>query len=353
MILLVFLCGFLSLFLCGLISPAQGQECHHNHDVSVSVFMPRTGTYRIGKLSKSNQQSSSSDVDVVFQLESGTTKVLSVQQSRIDTTTTRSCSPPKAENDIRSLPLPIIQGAIATDHNGKFSIIRHALTIPELEKANAYFASPTFQASLTTAHSTVDVHNSNQIRTTRLTSMTCSVREDDGSPNFPEFLREKLTRLILDVDKAARWTTVLKKDTDDIFNLNRYELWYNEYAITDRGSSSTKAKWDSKNQANTIIDYDRSDQYKGWHSDEHEDWVDYEAAPPRALTMVVHLEDRSMYEGGKFWVAVNNQTKAIPFESGDAVVFPSDKLWHKVESVKSGIRRTIAIWVTFDPKYIV
>ena len=79
--------------------------------------------------------------------------------------------------------------------------------------------------------------------------------------------------------------------------------------------------------------------------------MDWTEAPPRALSMVVHLDSSKVdYTGGEFWVAATGTTSVVPFHSGDVVVFPADQLWHKVDKIKQGVRRTISFWISYDAK---
>ena len=91
--------------------------------------------------------------------------------------------------------------------------------------------------------------------------------------------------------------------------------------------------------------------YAGWHTDQDErhDWTE---APPRALSLVIHLDNATNYQNGQFSVAADGETAHVQFQQNDAIIFPADQLWHKVDKVTQGIRRTISFWISHDPKYV-
>ena len=100
-------------------------------------------------------------------------------------------------------------------------------------------------------------------------------------------------------------------------------------------------------------------QYSEYHSDDdgHYNWhqdlsfgnVTYES---RKLSLVLLLNDPNTdFSGGEFQIHFgnNNMKSTITFDRGSVVLFPSF-LNHRVAPVKSGIRKSITLWVT-GPKF--
>eukprot|EP00913_Durusdinium_trenchii_P031177 g29193.t1 len=69
----------------------------------------------------------------------------------------------------------------------------------------------------------------------------------------------------------------------------------------------------------------------------------------RQMTVVLMLSKQSEYTGGSFQAKVKGPsgkkvTRAISFDAGDALIFPSKRLMHRVSVVKTGLRKTLVFW---------
>jgi len=92
--------------------------------------------------------------------------------------------------------------------------------------------------------------------------------------------------------------------------------------------------------------YGPGQHFHAWHQDAFEKGHDPEDA--RQITVVLMLSRRSDYTGGNFQAKVKVKdrkvTRCVPLDLGDALVFPSKKLMHRVSVVKSGLRKTLVFW---------
>jgi hypothetical protein len=285
--------------------------------------MPRTGKFMKGVLIRSHEKG----VDVAFNKSSGERIILkSLERSRLSTST--KCPSMRGENQFATTKLLLLPAPFhdskATHHNSHYTMVENVLTADQMKDALDYFTSTGFQSYLISAQSSMGLAKS--IRKTALTAMVCSSEESirDRLPLFPAWLRTRLMRLVLHVDKQSSWKTILREDKDEVMD-QRLEVWYNEYRI--------------------------GDHYAGWHTDQDErhDWTE---APPRALSLVIHLDNATNYQNGQFSVAADGETAHVQFQQNDAIIFPADQLWHKVDKVTQGIRRTISFWISHDPKYV-
>ena len=76
------------------------------------------------------------------------------------------------------------------------------------------------------------------------------------------------------------------------------------------------------------------------HYDYH---TDHMKENPRVLTILVGLNSADEYDGGELFV--QNHTKGVKLDLGDAVVFPSNFMYpHKVAPVTKGVRKVLIIW---------
>ena len=95
--------------------------------------------------------------------------------------------------------------------------------------------------------------------------------------------------------------------------------------------------------------YNEGDHYD-WHIDTHS--KPYKNDMIRKLSFTLCLNDE--YEGGNFyiWDADPRKkeiiTKTIKLKKGEMLVFPSH-LWHKVDKVIKGIRKSLVGWVVGTP----
>ncbi|CAE7360517.1 unnamed protein product [Symbiodinium natans] len=86
--------------------------------------------------------------------------------------------------------------------------------------------------------------------------------------------------------------------------------------------------------------YRESQHFQAWHQDAFEKGNDPEDA--RQFTVVLMLSHASNYTGGRFQAKVAKSatkrkvTQCIPLDAGDALVFPSKRLMHRVTVVKRG-----------------
>lgn len=93
----------------------------------------------------------------------------------------------------------------------------------------------------------------------------------------------------------------------------------------------------------------RGDQ--GGRFDAHTDtFFDDQIRPAvvRKLSMSVLLSDRADFEGGDFIISDGIRMVPVALERGDAIIFPSH-LYHGVEPVTAGIRRSLVLWVWGPP----
>eukprot|EP00929_Paragymnodinium_shiwhaense_P055908 TRINITY_DN27989_c0_g1_i1.p1 TRINITY_DN27989_c0_g1~~TRINITY_DN27989_c0_g1_i1.p1 ORF type:complete len:268 (-),score=51.77 TRINITY_DN27989_c0_g1_i1:191-994(-) len=98
----------------------------------------------------------------------------------------------------------------------------------------------------------------------------------------------------------------------------------------------------------------RPGQFFGWHQDAFEDGSDLEDA--RQLSVVIMLTPASDYTGGEFVMKIKSPsgnpkrkvTRKRKLDAGEMILFPAKTLPHRVEAVKTGIRKTLTTWVN-DP----
>lgn len=103
--------------------------------------------------------------------------------------------------------------------------------------------------------------------------------------------------------------------------------------------------------------YEKGEHYKQWHLDgKPNDLRDGETEDFRALSVVVLL--RPAEDGGVFETYAGTGMKAfekkkvvtVPLLAGDAIVFPSQRLWHRVTAVEQGTRSSLVLWAQHIPK---
>lgn len=89
----------------------------------------------------------------------------------------------------------------------------------------------------------------------------------------------------------------------------------------------------------TVYNENNSGHYN-WH-------IDLTAAekPPRKLSLVLQLSDKSEYEGGELQTFVAPTKSTVDKKKGLIVAFPSWVL-HRVTPVTKGTRKTLVIWTT-------
>ncbi|CAK9114603.1 unnamed protein product [Durusdinium trenchii] len=93
--------------------------------------------------------------------------------------------------------------------------------------------------------------------------------------------------------------------------------------------------------------YGPGQHFNAWHQDAFVKGNDPEDA--RQMTVVLMLSKQSEYTGGSFQAKVKGPsgkkvTRAISFDAGDALIFPSKRLMHRVSVVKTGLRKTLVFW---------
>jgi len=103
------------------------------------------------------------------------------------------------------------------------------------------------------------------------------------------------------------------------------------------------------------------EQFYTWHADQRRKPYDADSRWPgqtRKISMSVHLSDARDYEGGEF-VIEDIQTPPDDLDKrlkplheartrGSAIIFPSH-LYHRVNPVTSGIRRSLVTWFLGPP----
>jgi len=100
--------------------------------------------------------------------------------------------------------------------------------------------------------------------------------------------------------------------------------------------------------------YGPGKHFIAWHCDSYDGGHDFEDG--RMLTVIIMLTDRKAYTGGALEVKQEVPGKRklsvrrVSLDAGDAVIFPARKLWHRVNRVKSGTRKTLVSWV-YDKRW--
>lgn len=91
--------------------------------------------------------------------------------------------------------------------------------------------------------------------------------------------------------------------------------------------------------------YEKGCHYAAWHTDG--DVEETVPADRRCLSVVILLSDPDDFEGGAFEVQRGDSTRGrrVPLARGEAITFPSKTLIHRVSPVRSGIRRSLVLWV--------
>jgi len=97
--------------------------------------------------------------------------------------------------------------------------------------------------------------------------------------------------------------------------------------------------------------YGPNQHFKAWHQDAYAEGHDMEDA--RQITIVAMISEKRNFTGGEFQVKVlapsgKKVIRSVPLDAGDAVVFPAKRLVHRVQAVKTGIRKTLVFWAN-DP----
>ena len=114
------------------------------------------------------------------------------------------------------------------------------------------------------------------------------------------------------------------------------------------------------NKQHWNYDLDGSDEIQyGIYSDGgYYDWhVDHEKKTPningkflaRKLSTTIWLNDPDEYEGGEFDIETKGPHMDLRYETlklskGSIVIFPSNKVWHRVRPVTSGERKSLVGW---------
>ena len=86
-----------------------------------------------------------------------------------------------------------------------------------------------------------------------------------------------------------------------------------------------------------------------WHVDEsRENEVNCKIIR-RKLSMTIWLNDPDEYEGGEFDIETKSPLEEIRYDTlklskGSIVIFPSNKVWHRVRPVTSGERKSLVGW---------
>ena len=82
------------------------------------------------------------------------------------------------------------------------------------------------------------------------------------------------------------------------------------------------------------------------------------------MSIILMISDSSSYTGGSLQIKRGKSGSAgerelpppkrmiddVKLEAGDAVVFPSKKVWHRVAKTLSGLRRTVVFWTSSPRK---
>lgn len=165
-----------------------------------------------------------------------------------------------------------------------------------------------------------DIMSNNELQDSTISNHETEYEVRRSKINF--HTRNENTSWIFD-----RFNFVVDRTNDDVyqFNLWGYDSFqYSEYHSDDSG-------------------------HYNWHQDLSFGNVTYES---RKLSLVLLLNDPTTdFSGGEFQVHFgnNNMESTINLDKGSVVLFPSF-LNHRVAPVKSGIRKSITLWVT-GPKF--
>mmetsp|Transcript_50070 Transcript_50070/g.98936 ORF Transcript_50070/g.98936 Transcript_50070/m.98936 type:complete len:320 (+) Transcript_50070:19-978(+) len=99
--------------------------------------------------------------------------------------------------------------------------------------------------------------------------------------------------------------------------------------------------------------YKEGGHYKQWHLDGKPDSMrDGDNEDTRALSVVVLLEAASQggefqtYAGSGFEALEKRTVVPVELQSGDAIVFPAQRLWHRVDAVTKGRRSSLVFWAS-------
>ncbi len=180
-----------------------------------------------------------------------------------------------------------------------YHIIENALTQTKLD----YIISVGEKEKLKNAE-VYDREQSDSIRKTKVSW----IKEQEISTKYP------LTDIITNANKKAGWN----------FQLHGFEPF--QYSI-----------------------YEKDDHYN-WHIDSHA--KPYDNGLVRKLSFTICLSDD--YTGGDFEICKPNPNpekhlyKKFELKKGTLILFPSF-VWHKVNPVLSGVRKTLVGWVVGTP----
>ena len=203
--------------------------------------------------------------------------------------------------------------------NSSYVRIPGALTSKQLAAARSFFASDAVQGMMDEGD--LFDHGANTSRSSRVAWI--ERHDEEGGPSIPPWLHAKLRA-------AAK---------------SAHSVYGDRVAKVGVDKNGT---WKPRFEPLQYAEYAEGGHYRGWHTDAEEPEVDPEDA--RCLTVVLLLSDRSAYSGGHFEAKLNGKGgygtgSKVPIEAGDAIVFLSKHLWHRVSKCKSGLRQSLVFWV--------
>ena len=203
--------------------------------------------------------------------------------------------------------------------NSSYVHMPGVLTSKQLAAARAFFASDEVQNTMDEGD--LFDHESNTHRSSRVAWI--ERHDGDGGPSIPPWLHAKLRGAA----KAA------------------HSVYGNR--VTKIGISKN-GTWTPRFEPLQYAEYAEGAHYRGWHTDAEEPEVDPEDS--RCLTVVLLLSDRSAYSGGHFEAKLDGKggqgtATKVPIEAGDAIVFLSKHLWHRVTKCNGGLRQSLVFWV--------
>ena len=159
-----------------------------------------------------------------------------------------------------------------------------------------------------------------------------------------------------------KWENAAVSDSNDRKNVRKCKIaWLNNIDLRTELFHSVNLY--NKKNWNYDLDGMESLQYGIYSDGGHYDWhVDYELKPvsvngkllTRKLSMTIWLNDPDEYEGGEFDIETKGPHMDLRYETlklskGSIVIFPSNKVWHRVRPVTFGERKSLVGWFSGPP----
>ncbi len=175
--------------------------------------------------------------------------------------------------------------------------------------------------------------------------------KDAMKPSLVNLINEEIYRNVDDWEKAStasglnekirtvKSTSLYEKDIGN--SISRRIIFNDLKRFTSTIENEYREKissWYFSN--NNYFEFLYYEGKNGGHYDYH---TDYFKDAPRALTLLIGLNDPKEYEGGELFV--QNSQKGIKIDRGDVVCFPSNFMFpHSVTPLKKGVRKVLVIW---------